>query len=142
VASPAEFNVWNPCNAVFADVDMAERTIQPGDFLMVDMIKADRLIDRFTPQNREKRKDKRFRRDPKPMPRNGDEKKNQNNRCNEPYFFHRFSLFAGIQTCPFKISRPRSASSGHKPSSLSTERSEATRTEYIFNLTKVAFIKA
>jgi hypothetical protein len=35
------------------------------------------------------------------MPRNGDEKKNQNNRCNETYFSHRLSLFTDVLTRPF-----------------------------------------
>jgi hypothetical protein len=47
VASPAEFNVRNPSNAIFAGISMAKIALQLGDFLMVNMIVANRLINGF-----------------------------------------------------------------------------------------------
>ena len=83
-----QFNVWNPCDAVLSNVWMAEKAIQPGDFLVVNVIETDRLIDRFTSQNRENGKNKGFRRNPETVPCDGDYKKNQNNRTHEANFFH------------------------------------------------------
>jgi hypothetical protein len=40
----AEFNVWNPCDTVFAYVPVAERTVQPGYFFVMNMIEKNRLI--------------------------------------------------------------------------------------------------
>jgi hypothetical protein len=55
---------------------MAEKAIQPGHFLMKNVIEADRLINRFTSQNWEDREDKKFHWNPETVPRNGDKKKN------------------------------------------------------------------
>jgi hypothetical protein len=52
VASPAEFNVWNPRDAIFAGISMAKIALQLGDVLMVNMIVADRLINEFASQDR------------------------------------------------------------------------------------------
>ena len=55
-----EFNVRNPRNAVVADILMAEKTVQLGHLFVEDMIEKDRLINRFTLQNWEKREKTRF----------------------------------------------------------------------------------
>jgi hypothetical protein len=48
VAGPAELYVRNPCDAIFAGISMAKIALQFGDFLMANMVVADRLIDGFT----------------------------------------------------------------------------------------------
>jgi len=73
---------------------MTEKAIQSGDFLVVNVIEADRLIDRFTSQNWENGENKRFHRNPETKPCNRDEKKNHDNRNeNDEPFFHINSLF-------------------------------------------------
>jgi hypothetical protein len=94
VASPAEFNIRNSCDTIFLHVSMAKVAVQLGDFLMVNMIEADRLINGCASKDWKDGKEERFRLDSEAMPRNGCEKKNQGN-CHEKanLLFHIFSLF-------------------------------------------------
>jgi hypothetical protein len=48
MTDPTEFDVWNPCSAIFVDISMAKVAVQLGDFLMENMIEADRLFNGFT----------------------------------------------------------------------------------------------
>jgi hypothetical protein len=128
MADLAEFYVWNSGNAVFADVGMAEEAIQPGDFLMVNVIEADRLIDRFTPQNREERKNKRFRRNSKTMPCNGDNEKDQDNRDKTDNLLHSLYLIPSRRICQFNSTTGASSIQNRELSKLSRERSEMTTT--------------
>jgi hypothetical protein len=82
---------------------MAEKAIQPGDFLVVNVIEADRLIDRFTSQNWENRENQGFHRNSKAMPRNRGEEKHQDDRHKKANLLHIFSLFASLQICQVKI---------------------------------------
>jgi len=103
MAHSTELNVWNSCSAVVADVLMAKKAIQTGDFLVVNVIKTDGLIDRFASQNWEDREDKRFRRNPKAMPSNRGDEKNQDDSHKKANLLHHFSLFASLQICQVKI---------------------------------------
>jgi hypothetical protein len=108
VARSAEFNIWNSCNTILEDVPMAEIAIQPGDFLVENVIEADRLINRLTSQDWENREDKRFRRNSKAKPCYSGEKKNQDDDHGESNFLlHRFSLFSPLKpvnlNCPYII---------------------------------------
>jgi hypothetical protein len=97
MASPAEFNIWNSCHTIFLDVSMAEVAVQLCDFLMVDMIEADRLISGRASKDWKDGKDEKFRLDSEAMPRNGCEKKNQGNRHEKAnLLFHNFSLFVSL----------------------------------------------
>jgi hypothetical protein len=85
---------------------MAKVAVQLGDFFMVNMIEADRLINGCASKDWEDRKDERFRLDSEAIPRNGCEKKNQDNRHEKAnLLFHLFSLFVSPRICQVKIGR-------------------------------------
>jgi hypothetical protein len=100
MASSAEFNVWNSCDAIFPSISMAEVAVQLSDFLMMNVIETDRLINRFTFQDWEDSENERFRWDSEAMPCNRCEKKNDSNRYEKTnLLFHIFSLFASTGIC-------------------------------------------
>jgi len=104
VASSAEFDIWNSCDTIFLHVSMAKVAVQLGDFLMVDVIKADGLINRCTSEDRKDGKDKGFRLDPETIPCNGCDKQNQGDHHQKAnLLFHVFSLFASLRICQVKI---------------------------------------
>jgi hypothetical protein len=103
MAGAAEFDVRNSCNPVFSDIVVAEKAVQLGHFLVVNMIETDRLINRCTFKDWKEREDKRFRLDTEAMPRNGCEKKDQddNKKKAKPHS-HIFSLFRGYESVKLK----------------------------------------
>jgi hypothetical protein len=104
VASSAELDIRNPCGTVFFHISVAKVAVQLGDFLVVNMIKADRLINGLAFQNWEDRENERFHRNPKTKPCNRHKKKNEEDseRKTKP-IFHFFSLFASLRVCQVKI---------------------------------------
>jgi hypothetical protein len=83
---------------------MAKVTVQLSDFLVVNVIKADWLINGYNSKNREDREDKEFRLDSEAMPGDGSEKENQGNYHQKAnLLFHFFSLFASLRVCQVKI---------------------------------------
>jgi len=85
---------------------MAKVAVQLGDFLMVDVVETDRLINGCTSKDWEDRKDKEFRLDSEAMPRNGCDKENQGNHHQKTnLLFHFFSLFASLSVCQVKMDR-------------------------------------
>ena len=125
----AEFYVRDPCGTIFANISMAKNAVQLGDFLMVNMTEADRLIDRLTSQNWENGENKGFRRNPEAKPCNRGKKKHEDDRHEKSDFLlHSFSLFASVQICQLKIDPPRHGRSNHGFSNLSAKRSKRTRT--------------
>jgi hypothetical protein len=60
MAGLAEFNVWNSCNTIPFNIPVAECAVQMGYLFMVNMIKKDRLLDRFPREDRKDRKEETF----------------------------------------------------------------------------------
>jgi hypothetical protein len=94
MTGPTEFNVWNSCNTIPFNIPVAECTVQMGYLFMVNMIKKDRLLDRFPREDWEDRKEEMFDRILKSIIGNSSEKKNEDNgneKAEEP--FHIYNLY-------------------------------------------------
>jgi hypothetical protein len=74
-----EFNVWNSCNTIPFNIPVAECTVQMGYLFVVNMIKKDRLLDRFPREDWKDRKEETFGRILKSMIGKSGEKKNEDN---------------------------------------------------------------
>jgi hypothetical protein len=73
-----DFDVRDSSSTVFTDKPVAEKTVQLGHFLVVDMIEPDRLVNVLTFQYWEDRENESFHRNSKTMPCNNGKKKDQN----------------------------------------------------------------
>jgi hypothetical protein len=99
-----EFNIGNPCDAIPFDKAMAEGTVELGTLLVEDMIKKDGLINCLVGENGEHGKDDLLGRNPKPVPYDDREKKNEDNdsQCKK-LLSHITSLFGSTHICQVRL---------------------------------------
>src|SRR3990172_11858041 len=77
VTSPADFNIWNPGNALPFHITVAKRTAQIGRLFVVDMVEQDGLIHRHPCEGWKKGEEDPFRLNLKPVKGDDTQQKNQ-----------------------------------------------------------------